>query len=369
MTGFPVRRAPGFPTIRAMFVDRAIIVIMAGNGGNGSVSFRREKAVPKGGPDGGNGGDGGDVVLQAEGGMSTLYDFRNQAKWSAQPGGNGTGKQCSGLRGEDLIIRLPPGTMVFNEDTGALMHDLKENERIVLAKGGRGGWGNEHYKRSDNQTPQTAEPGHDGEVFNVRLELKLIAEVGFVGMPNAGKSTLLATLTNATPKIANYPFTTLSPQLGVCEMSAKRRMVIADIPGLIEGASENLGLGHDFLRHIERTKVLVHLLDIEPDNQLTPAENYATIREELRAYGEALMDKPELVVVTKLDLLPDDAAREKAIKSVAKALHLRPGKEVMGISAASGTNLKDLQERMWLMVHPRNEAQPGWKDAASEPVV
>lgn len=349
-----------------MFVDRALIVIKAGDGGNGSVSFRREKAAPKGGPDGGNGGDGGDVILQAEGGMSTLYDFRHRVKWFAQNGENGSGKQCSGLRGEDLIIQLPPGTMVFDEATGDLMHDLKENERIVIAKGGRGGWGNEHYKRSDYQTPQTAEAGVLGPDYRVRLELKLIAELGLVGMPNAGKSTLLAALTKATPKIANYPFTTLSPQLGVCEVDAKRRMVIADIPGLIEGASQGAGLGHDFLRHIERTKVLVHLLDVEPDNQKTPAENYAAIRDELRGYSELLADKPELVVLTKLDLLPDDASREKAVKAVAKDLKLRTGKEIIGISSASRTNLKELLERTWQMLHPESYQQAGWKEAAEQ---
>jgi GTP-binding protein len=252
--------------------------------------------------------------------------------------------------------------MLFNEDTGDLIHDLKEGERVVIAKGGRGGWGNEHYKRSDNQTPLHAEHGLPGqELPRVRLELKLIAEVGLVGLPNAGKSTMLAALTKATPKIANYPFTTLSPQLGVCEVGPTRRMVIADIPGLIEGASQGAGLGHDFLRHIERTKVLVHLLDAEPDNQQTPAANYEAIRAELKGYSEALADKPELVVVSKLDLLPDDKAREKAVKGVAKELRLRYGKEVIGVSAASRLNLKDLTEHIWKMLHPKNEEQPGWK--------
>jgi GTPase len=193
------------------------------------------------------------------------------------------------------------------------------------------------------------------------LELKLIAEVGLVGMPNAGKSTLLATLTKANPKIANYPFTTLSPQLGVCEVDGTRRMVIADIPGLIEGASEGKGLGHDFLRHIERTKVLVHLLDVMPDNQLTPAENYETIREELKGYSEALADKPEVVVLSKLDLLPDDKARDKAIKALAKDLGLRPGKDVLGISAASRVNIQPLLEMLWKMLHPQREQVAGWK--------
>ncbi|MFO0831305.1 MAG: GTPase ObgE [Phycisphaerales bacterium] len=350
-----------------MFVDRAIITIRAGDGGNGAVSFRREKAIPKGGPDGGNGGDGGDVILQAEGGMSTLYDFKHQVRWEARNGDNGGGKQCSGLRGEDLVLKLPPGTMLFNEENGELLHDLKDGERVIIAKGGRGGWGNEHYKRSDNQTPQHAEHGLPGQEFRVRLELKLIAEVGLVGLPNAGKSTMLAALTKATPKIANYPFTTLSPQLGVCEVGPSRRMVIADIPGLIEGASQGAGLGHDFLRHVERTRVLVHLLDVEADNQQSPADNYATIRAELKGYSETLAEKPELVVVTKLDLLPDDKAREKAVKGVAKELGLRYGKEIIGVSAASRSNLKELVEHVWKMLHPRSEEQAGWKQQPVEP--
>jgi GTP-binding protein len=200
----------------------------------------------------------------------------------------------------------------------------------------------------------------------VRLELKLIAELGLIGMPNAGKSTLLASLTKATPKIANYPFTTLSPQLGVCELDPSRRMVVADIPGLIEGASSGRGLGHDFLRHVERTKVLIHLLDVQPDNQKSPSENYETVREELRGYSVALSEKPELVVVTKLDLLENDAAREKAVKSVAKDLGLRMGTQIMGISSASRVNLKMFLERSWQLLHPRNDAMPGWKDPATQ---
>ncbi|HYF13520.1 MAG TPA: GTPase ObgE [Phycisphaerales bacterium] len=344
-----------------MFVDQAIIHIQAGKGGDGAVSFRRETMEPKGGPDGGNGGDGGDVILQAESGMSTLYDFRHQASWTAGDGENGGGKQCSGLRGKDLILRLPPGTMLFNADTGELIHDLKEGERVVIAKGGRGGWGNEHFKRSTNQTPKNAEPGQPGQEFRVRLELKLIAEVGLVGLPNAGKSTLLAALTRATPKIANYPFTTLSPQLGVCEVDGTRRMVIADIPGLIEGASGGAGLGHDFLRHVERTKVIVHVVDCQPDNQLDPAENYRTIREELAAYSPALAEKPEIVALNKIDLLTDEKALAKIAKSVAKAAGVRLDRDVFTISGAAKQGLRPLLERLWAELHPRNETVAGWK--------
>ena len=353
---------PYYPPV---FVDHAIITLRAGNGGNGAVTFRREKFDPKGGPNGGNGGDGGDVVLQAESGMSTLYDFRNQAVWAANDGQNGSGKQCSGARGEDLILKLPPGTILFDAETGVVMHDLKEGERVIIAKGGRGGWGNEHFKRSDNQTPKTAEDGERGQSFRVRLELKLIAEVGFVGLPNAGKSTLLAALTKATPKIANYPFTTLSPQLGVCEIDASRRMVMADIPGLIEGASEGKGIGHDFLRHIERTKVIVHLIDVQPDNGMDPAKNYETIREELRAYSQILADKPEIIAVNKMDLLPDEKERTKALKAVARITGARLDRDIFPISGATRAGVRPLLERLWTLLHGREELA-GWKPVAAE---
>lgn len=345
-----------------VFVDQAFITIRAGSGGNGAVSFRREKFDPKGGPNGGNGGDGGDVVLVAESGMSTLYDFRNQAVWAAEDGEKGGAKQCSGKRGEDLLLRLPPGTIVFDASSGEVIHDLKEHETVVIAKGGRGGFGNEHFKRPDNQTPKSAEPGEPGKSFKVRLELKLIAEVGFVGLPNAGKSTLLASLTKATPKIANYPFTTLSPQLGVCELDATRRIVMADIPGLIEGASEGKGIGHDFLRHIERTKVIVHLLDVMPDNGKTPGENYETIRAELGQYSEALADKPEIIALNKMDLLPDEKARAKAMKEVSRATGARLDRDVFAISGATREGVKPLLERLWKQLHPGKEKVAGWKD-------
>ena len=352
-----------------VFVDQAIIKVRAGDGGNGCVSFRREKAVNKGGPDGGNGGDGGDLIVEADGGMSTLYDFRNQSVWAAQNGNPGAAKQCSGLRGQDLVLRLPPGTLIFNHDSGALLHDLREGERIILARGGRGGWGNEHYKRSTNQSPKNAEPGQPGEAFTVRLELKLIAEVGLVGLPNAGKSTLLAAITKATPKIANYPFTTLSPQLGVCELDQNRRIIFADIPGLIEGASDGAGLGHDFLRHVERTRVIVHLLDVMPDNQLDCATNYATIREELRAYSPALADKPELIALNKADLLPDEKALTKLMKQVSKAAHARIDRDVFVISGAAQRGLRPLLERLWAMLHPTRGDVPGWKSGAAAPAL
>ncbi len=347
-----------------MFVDRAIIQIRAGKGGDGAVSFRREKGEPKGGPDGGNGGDGGNVVVVSDEGLSTLYDFRHQSLWYAQDGEPGGRKQCSGKAGKDLAIRLPPGTMIFIEPTGQLVHDLKPGETVVIARGGKGGFGNEHFKRSNYQTPRAAEPGEPGEEFRLRLELKLIAEAGFVGKPNAGKSTLLAALTAATPKIANYPFTTLSPQLGVAELDATRRIVIADIPGLIEGAAEGAGLGHDFLRHIERTRVIVHLLDACPEDGSDPVQAYRTIREELRRYSDALAGKPEVVVLNKSDLLMTDKERAALSKRVAKEIGLKNAGQLLVISAAARQGLKPLLERLWAMLHEPSYETPGWKEPA-----
>ncbi len=342
-----------------MFVDKAVITVRAGSGGNGAVSFRREIFEPKGGPNGGNGGRGGNVVVVADPGMSTLYDFRDQKVWAAANGEPGKGKQCTGADGEDLIIRLPPGTLIYNADTGELIHDLKPGDSVIVARGGRGGWGNEHFKSSTYQTPKHAEPGEPGEEFRLRLELKLIAEVGIAGLPNAGKSTLLAALTAATPKIANYPFTTLSPQLGVAPLDAGRRIIFADIPGLIEGAAQGAGLGHDFLRHIERTRVIVHLLDIAPMDESNPADNYRLIREELRQYSEALADKPELVVLNKADLLPPEEAQE-VLKRIARELDLLPGRDILLISAAAREGLKPLLERLWAMLHPADFKPEGW---------
>jgi GTP-binding protein len=348
-----------YPT--PVFVDQAIITVRAGKGGDGRVAFRREKGEPKGGPKGGDGGKGADVVLVAEDGMHTLYDFRGVPLLEAPDGEPGGAKQCHGADAPDMLIKMPAGTLIFNEQTGELIHDLPPSGRFVVAKGGKGGWGNEHFKSSTNQTPRRATPGAPGETIKLRFELKLIADVGFVGLPNAGKSTLLAALTKATPKIADYPFTTLSPQLGICEVDASRRIVMADIPGLIEGASKGAGLGLDFLRHIERTRVLVHLLDAQPPDGSTPAQNYKTIRNELTQHSEELAAKPELIVLNKIDLfLPDEL--DDAIKSLSHELDIDPRVGVLAISGAANTNLRPLLEKLWTMLHPTSKGNiDPWK--------
>lgn len=343
-----------------MFVDRVEISVQAGKGGDGCVAFRREKFDPKGGPFGGDGGKGGSVIIQVEEGMSTLDDFRHQKIWEAKPGEDGRGKQQHGADSPDLILRVPPGTLVYNAQTDELMHDLKPGDRVVIARGGRGGFGNEHFKSSTNQTPRTAQSGEEGEYFDLKLELKLIADVGLVGKPNAGKSTMLKALTRANPKIGSYPFTTLSPQLGIATLSPGKTMVLADVPGLIEGAAGGAGLGHEFLRHVERTRVLVHVLDAQPIDGTTPAENYKAIRAELGAYSPELERKIELVALNKLDLIPDEAEREKLIKKVSQSLKRRPGKDLFPISGATGLGLPELLKELWSRLHPAGADLPGW---------
>lgn len=337
-----------------MFVDRAIITVKAGNGGAGAVSFRREKFEPKGGPDGGNGGKGGDVLLYADEGCNTLLDFRGRPDWAAEHGEAGGRKQCTGKDGRDLTIRMPPGTLVFNNDTGELMVDLTPRQTHTIARGGIGGFGNEHYKGPTNQAPTHAHPGFPGEGFTLRLELKLLADVGLIGKPNAGKSTLLAALTRANPKIANYPFTTLAPQLGVAELDGgrgeERRVVIADLPGLIEGAAQGAGLGHDFLRHIERTRVLVHLLDVMPEDGSDPVDNYTRIRKELADYSAELAERDEIIGLNKMDLLPDDEARAAAVKKLRAKLKLGRDHEVIALSGATRANTRDLLEKLWTIL-------------------
>src|SRR5688572_29264330 len=292
-----------------MFVDEAVIHVKAGDGGDGCVSFRREKYVPKGGPDGGDGGNGGSVIFVADVNKNTLLDFTGRHHWKAQRGQAGMGKKMSGLSGDDLIIQVPPGTLIFDDDHRILLADLDAPEkRVTIAQGGKGGRGNWHFKSSTNQAPRYAEPGTEGQERRIKLELKLIADVGLVGMPNAGKSTLLRAISSARPKVADYPFTTLEPQLGIVELSGDRRLVVADIPGLIDGAHSGAGLGVDFLRHIERTKILVHLLDLYPTDNSDPAENYRKIRHELESFSPRLAEKRQIIAANKMDLAIDDEA-------------------------------------------------------------
>lgn len=346
----------------AMFVDRAIITVKAGDGGDGAVSFYRGKAQPKGGPDGGDGGKGGDIVFYADPGLNTLYDFRGLRDWKAKDGENGRRKQQFGANAPDLVIKVPPGTLVFNDETGDLIHDMAPNERVVIARGGKGGYGNEHLKSPTNQTPRTASSGQPGEFFRLRLDLKLIADVGLVGRPNAGKSTLLKALTRADPKIGDYPFTTLSPQLGIAELDASRRIVLADLPGLIEGAARGAGLGHEFLRHIDRTRAIVHVLDVQPTDGTTPGENYRAIRKELEAYSMALGDKPELIVLNKIDLLGDDE-RDAAIKAARRSLPRES--DVLAISGAAHIGLQEMLQHLWTMLHG-DQMPAGWPTTPGE---
>ncbi len=329
-----------------MFVDEAVIEVAAGKGGDGMVSFRRAKYIPKGGPDGGNGGDGGDVILVADPNVNTLLELRGHHHWRAAAGEPGRSRQQHGANAEDIRIRVPPGTLVYDDETSELLCDLGPDEEFIVARGGKGGWGNEHFKSATNQAPQQATPGEPGEMHRIRLELKLIADVGLIGVPNAGKSTLLAATTRATPKIADYPFTTLSPQLGIAELDRDRRLVLADIPGLIEGAAQGAGLGHEFLRHIERTRILVHVLDVLPETG-SAAENYQRVRDELLAYAPALAEKDEIIALNKLDLLPDDEARAEAVARLRVDLKLGRTDEVVPISAATRSGTRELLEHVW----------------------
>jgi GTP-binding protein len=324
-----------------MFVVEAKIHVQAGHGGPGAVAFRRAKYIPKGGPEGGDGGDGGSVIFVADANKNTLMDFSGRHHWRAPNGQPGMGKRMFGLKGKDLIIQVPPGTLIYDVEHGLLLADLDEPEkRVTIAKGGKGGRGNWHFKSPANQAPRYAQPGEPGQERDLRLELKLIADVGLVGMPNAGKSTLLRAISAARPKVADYPFTTLEPQLGIVELDNHRRLVVADIPGLIEGAQKGLGLGHAFLRHIERTRVIVHLLDLYPTDGSDPVENYRIIRRELEAFSPELAKKPELVAANKIDLATDEQALE----------HLRaalPDKTIHPISGAAHKGIETLLEAVW----------------------
>jgi GTP-binding protein len=323
-----------------MFVDEAKIWVKAGDGGHGCVSFRREKFVPKGGPDGGDGGKGGSIYFEAADDLDTLLDFSGKHHWRAGNGQPGSGANKNGADGQELIIRVPPGTLIYDVDLDLLLKDLNEvGMKVRVCLGGRGGRGNKAFATSTNQAPRHAERGKEGQERNLRLELRLIADVGLVGKPNAGKSTLIARCSAARPKIADYPFTTLEPVLGIVELSDFRRFVMADIPGLIEGAHQGSGLGFAFLKHIERTRIIVHLLDIMPVDGSDPVDNYEGIRKELEQYSQALAGKAEVVVANKIDLAPDG----EIVKDVEKRL----GRKILAISAVTGAGIKGLCEALW----------------------
>jgi GTP-binding protein len=340
------------------FLDQARVFIRSGNGGAGALSFRREKFIEFGGPDGGDGGRGGDVVIEVADGLNTLIDFRYQQHFKAKTGGHGMGKNRAGARGADAVLRVPAGTQVFEEDGETLIADLTEaGERVVIARGGNGGFGNAHFKSSTNRAPRRANPGQEGEERTIWLRLKLIADAGLIGLPNAGKSTFLATVSAAKPKIADYPFTTLDPGLGVVAIDG-REFVLADIPGLIEGAHEGAGLGDRFLGHIERCRVLLHLVDATGEHA---GKAYKTVRRELEAYGAGLAEKPEIVTLSKIDAIDDETlkAQTDRLKRAAKRKPLR-------LSAASGAGVREALRAVLAVIdeakagEERAEPAPAW---------
>lgn len=334
-----------------MFVDELEISVRAGKGGDGCVSFLRDKNTLRGGPNGGDGGDGGDVVLLPTTHVNTLYHLTGRGVFAAYNGGQGLAANCGGKDSDDLVIEVPVGTLVLDAEHGNLLQDLNVPDRPwVLARGGFGGRGNTHFATPTHRTPRTAEKGRPGEERRVRLSLKLIADVGLLGLPNAGKSTLLATMTKARPKIAGYPFTTLEPMLGIAEGPGETTFVIADIPGLIEGASQGRGLGDKFLKHIERTKVLLHLVDCGPMPMAEPAAAWATLRQELASYSSELAERPSIVVATKIE---DDEARGRA-QQLANAI----GRPVLPISSATGAGLREMTLAIWTLLSQLRSAPP-----------
>jgi GTPase len=343
------------------FLDEAKVYIRSGDGGNGCVSFRREKFIEFGGPNGGDGGKGGDVIAETVDGLNTLIDYRYQQHFTAQNGGAGMGKDRHGANGADAVLKVPVGTQIYEEDGETLIADLAEpGERMVLARGGNGGFGNAYFKSSTNRAPRHANPGQPGTALTIRLRLKLIADAGIVGLPNAGKSTFLAAVSAAKPKIADYPFTTLHPQLGVVDVGG-REFVLADIPGLIEGAHEGVGLGDRFLGHVERCRVLLHLVDGTGEDA---GAAYQTVRAELEAYGHALADKPEIVALNKADALSADVVKQQVTR-----LKRAAGKTPLVLSGVSGQGVPEALRALLTIIdeNRRSTAAPSDADAAWQP--
>jgi len=337
------------------FIDEAIIEVHAGSGGNGSASFRREKFVPRGGPDGGDGGRGGSIFAVADRNINTLIDYRYARIHRARDGGAGRGAQCNGAGGEDVCLRVPVGTVVSDLETGAIIADLSAHEqKALLARGGKGGLGNVHFKSSVNRAPRKTTPGEEGQSARLKLELKVLADVGLLGLPNAGKSTFIRAVSSARPKVADYPFTTLNPQLGVVR-AGEGSFVVADIPGLIEGASEGAGLGHQFLRHLQRTRLLLHLVDIAPfEPDADPARDARTIAAELKKYDPSLARKPRWLVLNKVDLLPPEE-RSAAAAQLLKRLRWR-GRS-FSISALTGAGCRELSFEIMKFLDSQREEQ------------
>lgn len=333
-----------------MFIDIAEIYVKAGDGGNGAVSFRREKYIPAGGPDGGDGGDGGDVIFVADEHLRTLTDFRYRKHYKAERGQDGSGKRCAGKKGSDLIIKVPCGTIIRDKETGMVIADLvKDGQTEIIAKGGRGGKGNVHFATSTRQAPNFAKNGTPGEERWIILELKLLADVGLIGFPNVGKSTLLSKVSSARPKIANYHFTTLSPNLGVVSVDAGESFVMADIPGLIEGAHEGVGLGHDFLKHVERTRMLIHVIDVAALDGRNPKEDFHIINKELKKYNEELAKRPQVIAANKIDVADEETVKD--FTGYMEGL----GYKVFPISAATGYGVKELINYVYQMIQTMPE--------------
>lgn len=323
------------------FVDEATITVEAGQGGRGCLSFRREKFVPRGGPDGGDGGDGGSVYLVGDPDLNTLVDFRYQRRFQAKNGQAGMGSNCTGKKGDDAIVPVPLGTLVFDDATGVCIGDIKyANEQVLVAQGGFHGLGNTRFKSSVNRAPRQTSLGTPGEVRVIRLELRVLADVGLLGLPNAGKSTLVRAVSSAKPKVADYPFTTLHPELGVVRVGAYRSFVIADIPGLIEGAAEGIGLGHRFLKHLSRTCLLLHVVDIYPIDESDPIAGIHVIQDELRRYDPEMLDKPCWLIFNKIDLIPNQEERQEVVQRILK--QLKWDKPHFEISAATGEGIDAL---------------------------